>query len=564
MKILKLYTKTIATVLFVITFFSTSSAKSLDKYNKADHVSDYFSGILLLNENKYEKSLNYLKKLHGLETNHINYSVKYLYSLINSGSIKKAFDYSNKLDEQNLDSFESNLILGIFYLKNSDMDLAQRYFAKAKKKNSRFVLDNFISNSLYNWSNLSNNNLYQASINLKKLDGRFENLKKIQNIFLNCYFNDQNTNNLFKELTSNKNIDFSRYNYFYASFLAESGKIKEAKEVIKAALEIHPRNLILNQYKLDISKEKNISNFNCKNIEHVIAEILYIASNALSSQSIYPLSNFYLNLAKYLNKDFHSYDTLLAENFYKVENFEEAKKIYNNLSKKGKAFLWYSSKQLAKIYIQEENKNFALKIMSKAYKNFDNKDVFETFDYAKFLKNNEKFKESIFYYDKVIEEVKKNHSLYVQSTDGRGVAYERIGEWDKAEKDLLASLEAEPNQAYVLNYLAYSWIEKGVKIQKSLNMLEKANKLRSNDPYITDSLGWALFKLKRYKESKAYLQLAVRLLPGDPIINDHYGDVLWKNGDQIQARYYWNYVLNLEKTETELKKIIEKKLIKGL
>jgi tetratricopeptide (TPR) repeat protein len=564
MKILNLYTKTIVTVLFVITFFSTSPVKSLDKYYKADHVSDYFSGILLLNENKYEKSFNYLKKLNGLETNHINYSVKYLYSLVNSGNIKKAFDYSKKLDKQNLDSFESNLILGIFYLKNSDMNLAQKYFIEAKKKNSRFILDNFISSSLYNWSNLSNNNLYQASINLKKLDERFENLKKIQNVFLNCYFNDQNTNNLFKELISTKNLDFSRYNYFYAAFLANSGKIKEAKEVIKFALKAHPRNLILNQYKLDISKEKSISNFDCKNIDHVIAEILYIASNALSSQSIYPLSNFYLNLAKYLNKNFHSFDTLLAENFYKVENFEEAKKIYNNLSKKGKAFLWYSSKQLAKIYIQEENKNYALKIMSKAYNNLDNKNVYETFDYAKFLKNNEKFKESIVYYDKVIDEVKKNHPLYVQTTDERGVAYERIGEWDKAEKDLLASLEVDPDQAYVLNYLAYSWIEKGVKIQESLSMLEKANNLRSNDPYITDSLGWALFKLKRYEESKAYLQLAVRLLPGDPIVNDHYGDVLWKNGDQIQARYYWNYVLNLEKTETELKTIIEKKLIKGL
>jgi tetratricopeptide (TPR) repeat protein len=107
-------------------------------------------------------------------------------------------------------------------------------------------------------------------------------------------------------------------------------------------------------------------------------------------------------------------------------------------------------------------------------------------------------------------------------------------------------------------------IEQGVKIEKSLNMLEKANKLRSNDPYITDSLGWALFKLKRYKESKNYLQLAVKLMPGDPIVNDHYGDVLWKNGKEIQARYYWNYVLNLKKTENELKKTIEQKLIKGI
>ena len=164
----------------------------------------------------------------------------------------------------------------------------------------------------------------------------------------------------------------------------------------------------------------------------------------------------------------------------------------------------------------------------------------------------------------IINRIKKDHPLYSEATDGRGVAYERTGEWNKAEKDLLASLKADPNQAYVINYLAYTWIEKGVKIEKSLDMLEKANKLKSNDPFIIDSLGWALFKLERYEESKTYLQMAVRLMPGDPIVNDHFGDVLWKNGNEIQARYYWNYVLNLKKTEEDLKKNIEKKLMQGL
>ena len=82
--------------------------------------------------------------------------------------------------------------------------------------------------------------------------------------------------------------------------------------------------------------------------------------------------------------------------------------------------------------------------------------------------------------------------------------------------------------------------------------------------HIIDSLGWALFKLKRYKESKSYLQMAVQLMPADPIVNDHYGDVLWKNGKEIQARYYWKYVLNLKKTEKDLKQKISKKIIKGL
>ncbi len=562
MKILNYILKIIGQILFVIIFLSTSTAKSLDKFNNADQVSNYFSGILLLNNSEYENSQRYLKKLNGLETSHLNYSAKYLYSLINSGNYKEAFNYSKKLEKLKLDSFESQLILGIYYLKNENISLAKKYFSKAKNRNSGLILNNYVSNSLYNWSNLIN--LNQATSELQKLNNRFENLNIIQNVFLNCHFNDSKTNNLFIEMISNQKTDFSRYNYFYASYVASAGNLKDAKRIVSNALENHPRNLLLNQYKIDLSKNKNVLAFSCKKEEHIIAEILYITANALSSQSIYPLSNFYLNLSKYLNENFHSFNTLLAENFYKTDNFKKAKDIYINLSKNGEAFNWYSSQQLARILIQNKNLNEALKLLKKSYDNLLNKEIYATFDYAEFLKNNEKFEESIPLYTKIIETVGKKHPLYSEATDGRGVSFERIGEWDKAEKDLLKSLEVNPDQAYVINYLAYSWIEQGVKIKKSLSMLERANELRSNDPYITDSLGWALFKLERYKEAKDYLQLAVKLMPADPIVNDHFGDVLWKNGNKIQARYYWNYVLGLEKTESKLRKIVEEKLTKGL
>ena len=99
--------------------------------------------------------------------------------------------------------------------------------------------------------------------------------------------------------------------------MASIGKLNDAKEIISLALKLYPRNLMLNQFQIDLKEKKNFTIFNCKEANHVVAEILYITANALSSQSIYPLSNFYLNLAKYLNEDFHSYNTLLAENFYK-------------------------------------------------------------------------------------------------------------------------------------------------------------------------------------------------------------------------------------------------------
>ena len=564
MNIFKLSVKIIGQILFVIIFFSTLQAKNFDKFNEANDISDYFSGILLLNDNQYNDSVKYLKKLNGLEEIHINYSSKYLYSLVNSGKFNEAFNYSRKLEKLKLDSYESNLITGIFYLKNSKSNLAKKYFLKAKNKNSRFILNEYISSSLLNWSSLRGTDINYASLQLEKLDKRFENLKKIQNVFLNCYYNSSNTNKLFTELNSNNKIDFSRYSYFHASYAASSGKIDKAKNIIQSGLKLYPRNLLLNQYKIDLNNEKKINSFDCKKENHIAAEILYITANALSSQLIYPSSNFYLNLAKFLNENFHSFDILLAENFYKIDNLKNAKKIYRNLSQKGEAFNWHSSKQIAKIIVREDDNEKAVKFISDAYKDLNIKQVYETFDFAEFLKNNEKFEKSIFYYTNVLNFINQDHPLYPEVTDGRGVAYERIGEWDKAEKDLLESLNADPNQAYVINYLAYSWIEKGIKIKESLNMLEKANKIKSNDPFIIDSLGWALFKLERYKESKKQLQMAVKLMPGDPIVNDHYGDVLWKNGNEIQARYYWNYVLNLKKTEEDQKKIINKKLIKGL
>ena len=548
----------------VIIFFSTLNAKNIDKFYKSEPIADYFSGILLLNQNKYEDSYKYLKKLDGLEKNHQSYATKYLYTLVNSGNFNLAVNFAKKLEKEQKDSFESDLVIGVFNLKNLKFEISKKYFLKAKQRYSRTVIDNYVARSLYNWSNLDSGELEKALNDLRGLDDRFESLKKIQNTFLHCYFDSDKTKFVFEKLLSNQDTDFSRYNYFFAKYLFSKGEKVLAKTVTQNSLKKYPRNLLLNQFEIDLKNKVNNFEFDCKKIDHVVAEILYITANALSSQSAFALSNFYLNLSKYLNKNFHAFDTLLAENLYKIDDFSNAKKIYQKLKKNGEAFEWYSNKQISRIFILQGEREKGVSLLNNAYKNLYFKGVYQMFDYAEFLKNNERFSESIQYYTKILDIIDKDHQLYPEVTDGRGVSFERIGEWDKAEKDLLASLEVSPNQAYVINYLAYSWIEKGLQIEKSLSMLEKANQLKSNDPYIIDSLGWALFKLKRYNESKKYLQLAVSLMPSDPIVNDHYGDVLWKNGNEIQARYYWNYVLNLEKAEKDLKEKIEQKLIKGL
>ena len=110
MNIFKLSIKLILQIFFVIIFFSTLRAKNLDKFNEGDYISDYFSGILLLNDNQYNKSYKFLKKLDGLEESHLNYSSKYLFSLVNLGKFNEAFNYSKKLEKRKSGNFESDLI----------------------------------------------------------------------------------------------------------------------------------------------------------------------------------------------------------------------------------------------------------------------------------------------------------------------------------------------------------------------------------------------------------------------------------------------------------------------
>ena len=556
-------------IIYLFLLLNTSNivlAKNLDQFSNPLDVSNYFSGILSINDSQYKKSYSYLKSLNNLEDSHYNYSQYYLYSLVSLGKFKDAAKYSKKLNDKKLDSFESNLISVVYYLEDKDIKNALFYLKKLKGKNPPGSIQNLLSSSLNAWINFRNiSDLKSGLILLDAIPKNFENIKNIQEIFAYCYFDSPKTDEIFKKLTTRNDVNYSRYNFFHINYLISKNKEEKTKEVIKSSLERYPKNLTLNQLKIDLETRKTFNNqFDCKNPADIIAEILYVTSSVLAAKKNFVGSNFYINLAKYLNSNLASFDTLHAENFYLMQEFEEAKKIYIEIKKKGAAYNWYASKKIASIYIKQEKKKDAINSIKKTFEKIVYPTIYEIFDYAEFLKNNEKYEESIKYYSQVLSLIKTTDNLYGQVMDGRGIAYDRTDQWGKAEIDLTNSLKKSPNDAYAINYLAYSWIEKGINVKKSLDMLRKANKLKPNDGYIIDSLGWALFKLKNYKESKQQLELAVTYMASDPVINDHYADALWMNNKALQARYYWNYVLNLKKTEEKLRKKIEKKLLFGL
>jgi tetratricopeptide (TPR) repeat protein len=186
------------------------------------------------------------------------------------------------------------------------------------------------------------------------------------------------------------------------------------------------------------------------------------------------------------------------------------------------------------------------------------------FDIANFYKNSKKYEKAIEYYTEIISSLDDNSEIKSDLLYRRGGSYERLGNFQKADGDLKYSLRINPDDAYVLNYLAYSWLERDYKIDEAMRMLEKAYALRSNDPYITDSIGWAYYLIENYTEAEKYIKKAVELMPEDPTVNDHYGDILWKLNRNIQARYFWNYVLSLDDADEDIKKNINIKITDGL
>ncbi len=558
----KIFWKTLLYTFIFIGIFNSALAKILE-FNQNDKIiSNYFSGIISFDNFDYEKSQVFFKKMDKGKTTNEKYSSMRIQSLVNLEKYQEAYKYSKKLEKIDQSNFNSDLFLGIYYFKSNNFVKSKNYFEKLKLSSNRNLVPEILQNSLSAWSKISNT---QNEDDLSLLDfsnPAFENLTIIQKSFGNCFLKLDNTANEFIKVINNDKLNFSRYHFFVSNYFYNNNQEKDAINLIRSASEKFPSNLLINQFKkILINGEANKNIFNCNNSTHIIAELFYILANVLSSQEDYKLSNFYINIAKFLNPKFKSYNALLAENFNNLDKHNQAKKIYKQMYENGSVYKWYSAKQIALI-MNKKNEPNSSKFLNQIYKTLD-ASISETFDLANFLKSNENYAEAINLYSNILLEIDQTNNLYPEVLERRGMAYERSDKWKLGEKDLIESLRIKPKEPYVMNYLAYSWIEKNQNIEKALKMLREANNLKKNNGYITDSLGWALFKTKNFSEAKKYLQIAIMLMPRDPVINDHFADCLWMNNNKIQARYYWNNALEF-KAEDKLKKKIKRKILFGL
>jgi len=293
------------------------------------------------------------------------------------------------------------------------------------------------------------------------------------------------------------------------------------------------------------------------------AEALFDLASLLDQRETIDAALIYARLALALEPNFPLAQLLVAEIRSSEDRTQEALALYRAVDPKS-PLAWSARLRaaLAEDALDQSDQAIAeLKAMAAERPNSPSALV----ELGDVLRGKSKFDDAAKAYDEAIHRLgpEQAQARSWRLFYDRGVAYERSGQWPRAEADLKHALELSPEQPMVLNYLGYSWIDKGENLQDGLKMIQRAVELRPNDGYIVDSLGWAYYHIGDLGKATQYLERAIELLPEDPTINDHLGDVYWQDGRSAEARFQWRRALQFGPEPGDVKSI-ETKLDHGL
>jgi len=388
----------------------------------------------------------------------------------------------------------------------------------------------------------------------------FANFKILHSALIADYLGDrEKADNFYKQAYEQAGTSL-RIVEAYGDFLRRAGRPDEARDIYAKFLAGSPNNPLVKAAEATAGQPDGGRPF-IPDTETGMAEALFNLASALTDDQSIDVSLIYTQLALSLKPDFPVAQTLLGEIYEDTKRYGKAIEAYEVIPESSP--LWSSAEiqiaiNLNSLDREKEAIERISKLIAREPGNYE----------AMIAKGNiermhEKWLDAAASYTRALSDIGEPQQSNWTILYFRGIAYERAGEWDKAEADFRQALKLEPDQASVLNYLGYSLIEKRLELDEAMEMVRKAVELKPNDGYIVDSLGWAHYQLGDYEEAVKHLERAVELRPEDPTINDHLGDAYWRVGRQLEAKFQWKHAKDNKPEPKDLEKI-EKKLTDGL
>jgi tetratricopeptide (TPR) repeat protein len=365
-----------------------------------------------------------------------------------------------------------------------------------------------------------------------------------------------------KRLAAAYKIDQSQYIVIdsYARTLVRDGKKDEALGVYKSLAEKSPRNPRLNATIETLEKTGKLP-APVQSAKDGVTEALLSFSMMASRGETAEIGLIYLNIALALSPTHELALISLADLQETMAQHDQAIKTYRRVPESSVYYEDIALRVAVNLAQSERTKEAQQQLRDLIAKNRNDIDAIITL--GGLLHREKNYKEAAEIYSQAVdataEPKKSDWSLFFS----RGVSYDQAKEWRKAEKDLQTAIDLDPEQAVALNYLGYSWVDRGTNIDKGMDLIKKAVDLRPNDGDIVDSLGWAYYRQSKYPEATTELERAVELKPQSWEINDHLGDVYWKTGRKLEAKFQWLHALSLE-IDDDKRGPIEKKIKDGL
>lgn len=534
--------------------------------NDEDIGREYLAGSFAARSNDYDEAARlFSEAVAKSPDNPFLLQNAYKASLL-AGNYEAAADYARNYLRYDNKSTNALLFMAIYYTSRGDFPLASQMLDGIVPEKGKTVgFDQLIVPFIRTWIIAGSGN-YDAA--LTSLDS-----KDVGNVVSKTFIswqkgllygisgNNDLAEQTFASLMGEKGIIPYHLTKTSASFYESIGKWDEAEIIYYKYRATHPSVPHFEGVNERL-RAKITDGFFVKSPKQAMAEVMKEGARLLFSSGVNAEGMVYLRMALMLAPQDEEANILLASNFDEHKEWHKAMAIYDSIPQKSD-FYWGAQINKAEDLYILGNKKEAEKLLLEVAKNIPEKYI-PLVTLADALRRDLDYKKAADVYTEVLKNIDTKNPVSWAIYFGRGMCLERSNKWNLAEADFLKALELAPDQPEVVNYLAYSWVDRGQNLDKAKDMLLQAVARRPTDPQILDSAGWALYKIKDYKNAVVFLERASELMPQDAVMNDHLGDVYWQIGRKYEAGYSWQRAITYGPAESSTKEQLEHKIEKGL
>ena len=531
--------------------FTASSATS------DNNAGSYLSAIHAERNNDFSSA----SKFYSLSLENDAYNVLLLNGAVRSniknGNFSDALFFSKRLIKLKEEAPITSLLMLTTAIKNEEFNKAKLLLNEPNQFNI------YLEAILTGWLEIGAGNIgkglnyFKESENAKKLGSISRNHLALALAMVGDF---EKADAILSDFTNGSNLIDRESVIAHAQIMAQIGKNLEAVELLDRFL-IGNDDLEISKLRRLIDAGAPVKYDYVTNSKQGAALALYTVANAINNEKDYALSLIYSRLVHHIDNKNIENILLISENLLNLEQYKLAIENYNNVPNNHIKFKNAEIGRANALFFQGEEEGSIEVLIALVRDNPKDIELHTTLGNS--LRRSEKFLEASIIYNEAILLIENKGLKSWFEYYAKGICNERLGNWELAEVDFRKALAIEPNQPSLLNYFGYSLVEKGIHLEEALDLIKRAVRGQPNDGYITDSLGWALYRLEKYSEAVTHMERATELMPLDPIINDHLGDVYWAVDRHTEAEFQWRRALSFDPEEKDAKRI-NKKLNIGL